>query len=100
MKVYFHDNVDSDQRLPHEGTPATSADLEKLGVYASNITEQAEVDRIAKERGYRNRDEVCAPSPYPALSSGDVESDLWKGGLMGVGQSIAGVAGGKVSHDD
>lgn len=63
MKVYFHDNVDSDQRLPHEGPPATSADLEKLGVYASNITEQAEVDRIAKERGYRNRDEVRDPSP-------------------------------------
>jgi cupin superfamily acireductone dioxygenase involved in methionine salvage len=67
MKVYFYDNVDSDQRLPHEGPPATLADLEKLGVYASNISEQAEVDRIAEERGYRNRDEVCSPPPHPAL---------------------------------
>ena len=77
MKVYFHDNVDSDQRLPHEGAPATAADLEKLGVYASNIPEQAEVDRIAKERGYKNRDEVCIPCiPLRSLQE-VVGNDLW-----------------------
>jgi 1,2-dihydroxy-3-keto-5-methylthiopentene dioxygenase len=71
MKVYFHDNVDSDQRLPHEGEPATAADLEKLGVYASNIPEQADVDRIAEERGYKNRDEVRLPLlPFPVLIAG------------------------------
>ena len=58
MKIYFHDNSDADQRLPHEGQPATVADLEALCVYATNIQDQAEVDRIAEERGYRNRDEV------------------------------------------
>jgi 1,2-dihydroxy-3-keto-5-methylthiopentene dioxygenase len=58
MKVYFHDNLDTDQRLPHEGEPATLDDLQALGVYASNITDQAEVDRIAEARGYKNRDEV------------------------------------------
>jgi hypothetical protein len=58
MKVYFHDNLDTDQRLPHEGEPATLNDLEALGVFASNIPDQAEVDRIAEARGYRNRDEV------------------------------------------
>ena len=58
MKVYYHDNVDSDQRLPHEGEPATLKDLEGLGVFARNIPDQAEVDRIAEERGYKNRDEV------------------------------------------
>ena len=58
MKVYYHDNTDADQRLPHEGDPVTPADLEALGVFASYIPEQADVDRIAKERGYQNRDEV------------------------------------------
>lgn len=62
VKIYFYDNLEGDQRLPHEGPRATAADLQDLGVYAANITEQSEVDRIAKERGYKNRDEVhpCA----------------------------------------
>jgi hypothetical protein len=60
MKIYFHDNLDTDQRLPHEGEPATMKDLEELGVFASYIEDQSEVDRIAEERGYKNRDEVCA----------------------------------------
>lgn len=59
MKFYYHDNLDTDQRLPHEGEPATNPDLEELGVFACNIQDQAEVDRIAKEKGYKNRDEVC-----------------------------------------
>ena len=60
MKFYYHDNLDTDQRLPHEGEPAATADLEALGVFASNIQDQVEVDRIAKEKGYKNRDEVCS----------------------------------------
>ena len=58
MKAYYHDNTDADQRLPHEGDPVTPTDLEALGIFASNIPEQTEVDRIAKDRGYQNRDEV------------------------------------------
>ena len=58
MKVYYHDNIDTDQRLPHEGEPVSIKDLKELGVYARNIQDQAEVDQIAQERGYRNRDEV------------------------------------------
>jgi 1,2-dihydroxy-3-keto-5-methylthiopentene dioxygenase len=58
VRIYFHDGLETDQRLPHEGEPATVADLNALGVFADNIQEQAEVDRIAKERGYKNRDEV------------------------------------------
>lgn len=58
MKAYYYDNLDTDQRLPHEGEPATTADLEALGVFASHIPDQSEVDRIAKEKGYKNRDEV------------------------------------------
>jgi 1,2-dihydroxy-3-keto-5-methylthiopentene dioxygenase len=63
VKIYFYDNVEGDQRLPHEGSPATAADLQDLGVYATNISDQAEVDRLAKERGYKNRDEVHIMDP-------------------------------------
>jgi len=58
VRFYYHDNLDTDQRLPHEGEPATVAALEELGVFATNIKDQAEVDRIAEEKGYKNRDEV------------------------------------------
>jgi hypothetical protein len=58
MKVYFHDNINSDQRLPHEGESLTLTALERLGVYANTISDQAEVDRIAQDKGYKNRDEV------------------------------------------
>jgi hypothetical protein len=58
VKVYYHDNIDSDQRLPHEGEPATASAVEELGLFVANIQDRAEVDRIAKEKGYNNRDEV------------------------------------------
>ncbi len=58
VRVYYHDNVDSDQRLPHEGEPCAAKAVEELGLYAVNITDRDEVDRIAKEKGYVNRDEV------------------------------------------
>jgi len=58
VKIYYHDNIDSDQRLPHEGEPATVSAVEELGLFVANIQDRAEVDRIAKEKGYNNRDEV------------------------------------------
>ena len=62
VKIYYHDNVDSDQRLPHEGEPAPLSALQELGIYVANIPDRAEVDRIAKEKGYENRDEVPNPN--------------------------------------
>jgi hypothetical protein len=32
--------------------------VQELGLFAANITDQDEVDRIAIEKGYVNRDEV------------------------------------------
>ena len=58
VKIYYHDNVDSDQRLPHEGEPVDASVLEELGIYVANISTREEVDRIAAEKGYVNRDEV------------------------------------------
>jgi hypothetical protein len=61
VRVYYHDNLDSDQRLPHEGDPCELKAVEALGLYTANITAREEVDRIAKEKGYVNRDEVFCP---------------------------------------
>ena len=58
VKLYYHDNVDSDQRLPHQGEPVDVSALEELGIYVANIPNREEVDRIAMEKGYTNRDEV------------------------------------------
>jgi len=58
VRLYYHDNIDSDQRLPHEGEPVPVSALEELGIFLMNIEDRAEVDRIAEEKGYHNRDEV------------------------------------------
>ena len=62
MRAYYYDNIPGDQRLPHDyipSRPVSSETLKALGVsfwtipiegYESNINE------IADERGYRNRD--------------------------------------------
>jgi 1,2-dihydroxy-3-keto-5-methylthiopentene dioxygenase len=63
VKIYYHDNADTDQRLPHEGELVPASALKELGVYATNIPEQAQVDTIALEKGYKNRDQV---SPFPS----------------------------------
>jgi 1,2-dihydroxy-3-keto-5-methylthiopentene dioxygenase len=58
VKIYYHDNADTDQRLPHEGELVPASTLEELGVCATTIPEQAQVDSIALEKGYKNRDQV------------------------------------------
>jgi len=59
VKLYYHDNLDTDQRLPHDsGEPVDVSVLEDLGLYVANIQDRAEVERIALENGYINRDEV------------------------------------------
>jgi hypothetical protein len=66
VKIYYHDNADTDQRLPHEGELVPTSALKELGVYATNIPEQAQVDAIALEKGYKNRDQV-SPFPHPSF---------------------------------
>ena len=59
VRIYYHDNLDTDQRLPHDsGEEVDVSVLEELGLYVANISDRAEVERIASENGYVNRDEV------------------------------------------
>jgi 1,2-dihydroxy-3-keto-5-methylthiopentene dioxygenase len=72
VRVWYHDNIDSDQRLPHEGKPCAVEAVQELGLFAANITDQDEVDRIAIEKGYVNRDEVnqyCSDADVISLPS-------------------------------
>ena len=59
MRAYWFDNLPGDQREPHDsGREATPADLSKLGIVHYNYSDLDDVNRIAKERNYKNRDEI------------------------------------------
>lgn len=63
MKAYWYDNEPGDPRESHDsGRAVDKAYLESLGVLYWSYPDLASVNRIAKERGYRNRDEItCSP---------------------------------------
>ncbi|KAH7203710.1 hypothetical protein DER44DRAFT_698005, partial [Fusarium oxysporum] len=59
MRAYFYDGLPGDQRLPHNsGMPVSVDDLMNIGVYYYHLPELESVDNLAKERGYKNRDEI------------------------------------------
>lgn len=60
VKVYIHDNKDYlDYRAPHNsGMELSLNELAKLGVIYKYCANEGEVDKIARERQYKNRDVV------------------------------------------
>ena len=65
MRAYYFDNIPGDQRLPHDSGRLIDPNyLPKLGVRYWTVPldtvggYEAEIDRIAKQQGYKNRD-VC-----------------------------------------
>ncbi|KAF7353536.1 1,2-dihydroxy-3-keto-5-methylthiopentene dioxygenase [Mycena sanguinolenta] len=73
MHAYYFDNLPTDQRLPHITDPARPVSpetLAKLGVLSWHVPvdghesgvdesdDEFEVNRVAKERGYKNRDVI------------------------------------------
>jgi len=63
MKAYYFDNLPGDQRLPHDSyITVPSATLDALGVLHWSIPLhdgwESEIDRVAGERDYKNRDVV------------------------------------------
>ena len=64
-----------DQRLEHDsGRPLSSEELSKLGILHYHFPSVADVDYIAKERNYKNRDEITI-SPH---TMGDAYEDKVK----------------------
>lgn len=62
MRAYYFDNIPGDQRLLHDsGRSVDVSTLSALGVlYWSIPVEnwQSDIDNIAKERSYKNRDTI------------------------------------------
>ncbi|KAK0722356.1 Acireductone dioxygenase ARD family [Lasiosphaeria miniovina] len=59
MKAYLYDDLPGDQRLPHDSGKAVGTDeLSQIGVLYFRIEDIDGVNRLAAERGYKNRDEI------------------------------------------
>ncbi|KIX06547.1 1,2-dihydroxy-3-keto-5-methylthiopentene dioxygenase [Rhinocladiella mackenziei CBS 650.93] len=69
MKAYWFDNEEGDQRLTHDsGREVPASYLASLGVLYHHCPEVSTVDEIAKERNYKNRDEITvSPSAMGAV---------------------------------
>lgn len=65
MRAYYFDNLPGDQRLPHESERSVDiAALRKIGVLHWTVPLdqkgewESEIDRIADQQGYKNRDTI------------------------------------------
>jgi 1,2-dihydroxy-3-keto-5-methylthiopentene dioxygenase len=62
MRAYYYDNTDLDQRELHDsGKSVSIEELKNVGVlYWSIVGDNAieELDKVAAERSYKNRDQV------------------------------------------
>ncbi|CAI5757335.1 unnamed protein product [Candida verbasci] len=61
VEVYYHDNKDTidDFTEPHNsGVPVSLDTLSKIGVFYRQIKTQEDLDNLATQRDYKNRDEV------------------------------------------
>ncbi|SCV99441.1 LAFE_0A03246g1_1 [Lachancea fermentati] len=61
VEIYYHDGDDAvDFRQPHNsGEPVPEQHLAEIGVFYRFCPTQDQVDAVAKERGYKNRDVVA-----------------------------------------
>ncbi|EER40402.1 1,2-dihydroxy-3-keto-5-methylthiopentene dioxygenase [Histoplasma capsulatum var. duboisii H88] len=75
MKAYWYDNIPGDQRLPHDsGRTVDASYLATIGVLYRHCPAISAVDALARDRGYKNRDEIII-SPE---KMGDVYEDKVK----------------------
>merc|ERR1711939_585366 len=77
MKAYIYDDIEGDQRLPHDsGEQVTVDQLKAIGVLPFPGIELDQVETIARERGYKNRDEINVSK----AGLGDIYEEKIKGG--------------------
>jgi len=67
MKAYWYDNLPGDQREAHDsGRTVDPTYLSNLGILHYNYDSLTEVDRVASEREYKNRDTIeISPTTLP-----------------------------------
>ena len=59
MKAYYYDNLPGDQREPHDsGRTVPDSHLSRIGVLYRRCPSVSDVDVLASERSYKNRDEI------------------------------------------
>ncbi|KAF8427380.1 1,2-dihydroxy-3-keto-5-methylthiopentene dioxygenase [Tirmania nivea] len=77
MRAYLYDNLEGDQRLPHDsGVAVNAATLSRMGVFLQRIP-PGDIDAlnaVATSRAYRNRDEITF-SPA-ALGAAEYDAKL------------------------
>lgn len=69
MKVWLHDESDAHPTAPHDSTnePVSLDELKTIGVLGFVNQSLDDVNKIASDRGYVARDEVCSLSSYSSL---------------------------------
>lgn len=80
VQAYVHDGNDSvDLREPHNsGKPVSLAELGELGVFYKFLNTQEDVDALAKERNYKNRDVVnISPASFPDEAALKAKLDIF-----------------------
>ncbi|KAK2749455.1 1,2-dihydroxy-3-keto-5-methylthiopentene dioxygenase [Myotisia sp. PD_48] len=59
MRAYYFENTEADQREPHDSGRTVDIDhLAKLGVSYRQCRSIDDLNKLATERGYKNRDEI------------------------------------------
>ncbi|KAL1738298.1 RmlC-like cupin domain-containing protein, partial [Schizophyllum fasciatum] len=64
MRAYYYDNMEGDQRLPHDSPPSkpvSEEHLKELNVLHWTIpvaAHEEQIPRIMAERGYKNQDKI------------------------------------------
>jgi len=76
MRAYWFDNSPGDQREPHDSGRSVSPEyLSNLGIKHFHCPSVDDVDKIAAERKYKNRDEITiSPSVMGAIYDEKVRS--------------------------
>ncbi|KAF2425836.1 1,2-dihydroxy-3-keto-5-methylthiopentene dioxygenase [Tothia fuscella] len=67
MRAYWFDNLPGDQREPHDsGRDVDPKKLAELGILHFNYPSVDDVNKVAADRGYKNRDEIAiSPTTLP-----------------------------------
>lgn len=84
MRAYYYDGLPGEPSLPHESRPVDTTTLASLGVLHFPIPVdsegvwQAKVDRIATERGYKNRDVVESSKETLGDKYEEAMDKVWK----------------------
>jgi 1,2-dihydroxy-3-keto-5-methylthiopentene dioxygenase len=79
MRAYYYDNLPGDQRLPHDcapSKPVSNQTLASINVKYWTIPvdgHETEIDAIANERNYKNRDLLTVSES----AMGDVSLFFW-----------------------